>query len=137
MDLQTGLDSKEFLVIYTDGSCIGNPGKGGWAYIAITSDIDIYANGYSEHTTNNIMELTAVIEALTSFSDTNKIHIYSDSQYVINCAQGKWKRKKNIELWEKYDKIASGKTIKFTWVKGHNGNYYNDFVDNLARSTIK
>lgn len=121
------------LTIYTDGSCSPNPGKGGWAFVAILSDSEIHVNGGNKYTTNNIMEMTAVIEALKEFNQVKKFHIYSDSLYVINCAQGKWQRKKNVDLWKKYDSYAQGKDIIFQWVKGHNGDQYNELVDKLAK----
>lgn len=120
------------IVIYTDGSCSPNPGKGGWGYIAVFKDYDVYCNGGEEYTTNNVMEMTGVIEALKEFGDSNNFHIYSDSKYVINCAQGLWRRKANIELWKEYDRYSKGKNIRFTWVKGHNGDHYNELVDKLA-----
>jgi ribonuclease HI len=121
------------LTIYTDGSCSPNPGKGGWAFISIFPECEIHINGKDNNTTNNIMELTAVIEALKEFNKIEKFTIYSDSKYVINCAQGKWQRKKNVNLWKQYDMYSKGKDILFIWVKGHNGNYYNDLVDKLAK----
>lgn len=121
------------LTVYTDGSCSPNPGNGGWGYIAILPDCEIWANDKKVNTTNNVMELTAVIEALKEFSFFQKIHIYSDSKYVINCAEGRFKRNKNLDLWAQYDKYSKGKTIKFTWVKGHNGDRYNELVDKLAK----
>lgn len=121
------------LTIYTDGSCSPNPGKGGWGFIALLTDCELHINGGDRHTTNNIMEMTAVIEALRYFDRMKKFHIYSDSLYVINCAQGKWQRKKNTDLWKKYDTYSKGKDIIFEWVKGHNGNHYNELVDKLAK----
>jgi ribonuclease HI len=84
-------------------------------------------------TTNNKMELTAVIEALKMYSQNINFHIFSDSLYVINCAQGKWKRKANLDFWGEYDKVSRGKNIIFEWVKGHNGDKYNEMVDKLAK----
>jgi ribonuclease HI len=124
------------IIIYSDGSCSPNPGSGGYGWIAVFSTYDIHGSGQEEYTTNNIMEMKAVIEALKNFPDCLKFHIYSDSKYVINCAQGLWQRKKNIELWKEYDTIAKNKTIRFTWVKGHNGDYYNELVDKLAKNLI-
>ena len=120
------------ITLYTDGSCTPNPGKGGWAFIAVFDDFDIEDSGKSENTTNNIMEMTAVIEGLSTFPEEKEFTVYSDSQYVINCAQGKWQRKKNIDLWQKYDKISRNKKITFVWVKGHSGDHYNERVDKLA-----
>ena len=122
------------IIIYTDGSCRPkNPGKGGWGFIALLQECEIHVNGGAEYTTNNVMEITAVIEALREFDNIQKFLIYTDSQYVINCAQGKWERKKNIELWKKYDTYAQGKDIIFEWVKAHNGDHYNELVDKLAK----
>jgi ribonuclease HI len=125
------------LTIYTDGSCRPtNPGPGGWGYIAIFPDCELHINGGSKRTTNNIMEITAIIEALQQLDFAKKLLIYSDSLYVINCAQGKWQRKKNKELWKKYDIYAAGKDIIFKWVKAHNGDYYNELVDILAKQGV-
>jgi len=126
------MSAKKEIVIYTDGSCSPNPGKGGWGYIAVFSDHDIYGSGSEKHTTNNLMEMTAVIEALKEFRRYTHFTIYSDSKYVINCASGVWKRKANLRLWEQYDKYAKGKSISFTWVKGHSGDHYNELVDKLS-----
>lgn len=124
------------LKIYTDGSCSPNPGKGGWAFVALFPDYEVHINDTENKTTNNIMEMTAVIEALKTFKNTKAFHIFSDSLYVINCAQGIWKRKKNLELWGEYDKVANGKDILFEWVKGHNGDFYNELVDKLAKNNL-
>lgn len=127
----------ERLVVYTDGSCSPNPGRGGWAFIAIFEDenniYEFIDFGKEQKTTNNRMELTAVIEALKAFS-AEKFTIFSDSLYVINCAMGKWKKNKNIDLWKKYDKISHEKDIVFIWVKGHSGDKYNEKVDKLAKN---
>jgi ribonuclease HI len=125
------------MIIYTDGSCCPNPGKGGWAYIAVLKDYEIHGNGKSEWTTNNFMEMTAVIEALKDFYEYKDFTIYSDSQYVINCATGKWKRTKNLELWREYDQYSRGKKIHFIWIKAHNGDHYNEMVDKLAKFYMK
>jgi ribonuclease HI len=122
------------LVIYTDGSCSPNPGKGGWAFIALLDGYEFHVNGKNDWTTNNVMEMTAVIEALKEFSTQKRFKIFSDSQYVINCATGKWKRNKNIDLWAEYDLYSKGKMVTFQWVKGHNGDHYNELVDKLAKN---
>lgn len=128
------------LEIYTDGSCLKNPnGPGGWAFIFIEEDGTIFSKSDGEKsTTNNRMELTAVIEAIKFIIDKSKEYkIYSDSQLTINCATGKWKRKKNLDLWEKYDNEIKGKNIIFEWVKAHNGNKYNEIVDKFAYEEAK
>jgi ribonuclease HI len=123
----------ERITIYTDGSCSPNPGKGGWAYLALYKNEEISVYGGDKYTTNNIMELTAVIEAIKDFTEDKYFHIYSDSLYVIKCAQGEWKKIKNLELWNEYDKYSKNKDILYTWVKGHNGDKYNEIVDKLAK----
>jgi len=117
------------LTIYTDGSCSGK--TGGWGAIALCPQ-EVTISGHDPNTTNNRMELTAVIEALKRFPDRKAFLVYSDSQLTINCAQKLWKRNKNLDLWEEYDRIAKNKTIKFEWVKAHNGDYYNEKVNTLA-----
>jgi len=126
--------TETYLTLYTDGSCTPNPGKGGWGCIAVFEDEDVYISGKAECSTNNIMELTAVIEGLKYYKDNKYFKIYTDSLYVLNCATGKWKRTKNLELWKRYDKYSKNKSIIWNWVKGHNGDKYNELVDKLAKS---
>jgi ribonuclease HI len=128
--------------IYTDGSSIPNPGPGGWAFCALTDSSDNspyewHVSGGEPHSTNNRMELTAVIEALNFFPNKKKFHIYSDSQYVIKCATGEYARKKNTDLWKEYEISSHGKKIKWTWVKGHSNDKYNEIVDVLAKQEAK
>jgi ribonuclease HI len=125
--------------IYTDGSCIKNPeGPGGWAFCMHIDKQLFVVSGYDNCTTNNRMELTAVIEAL-KFNDNNEVIIYSDSQYVIKCAKKEFKIKANKDLWSEYDKVVekTGVNIEWVWVKGHSGNYYNDLVDYYANNEAK
>ena len=127
------------LQIYTDGSCISNPnGPGGWAIAIIEDDgYEYYFSDKNSCTTNNRMELTAVIEAVSSIKEKQECIIYIDSQLIINCATGKWKRKANLDLWKEYDTFSKNKTINFEWVKAHNGNKYNEIVDKLAYTEAK
>lgn len=121
--------------LYTDGSCIPNPGKGGWGWVLISNDMEIEENGGKMKTTNNEMEMMAVLEGLSFLENESTkltINIYSDSQYVINCATGKWKRNKNLELWEKLDKLIKKFKINWNWVRGHTGDKYNEIADRLA-----
>jgi ribonuclease HI len=123
--------------IYTDGSCLKNPGgPGGWACLVEKNNEIWSLVGSNPNTTNNRMELQAVIEAL-NFIDNKEIVIFTDSQWVIKCATGKWKRKANIDLWSQYDVSSHGKKIHYIWVRGHNGNKYNEIVDKLAREEAK
>jgi ribonuclease HI len=132
--------------IYTDGSCIGNPGNGGWAAILLMNEKKIKIKGYKKNTTNNQMELTAPIKALKKIPISEKIEIYTDSKYVkigITEWVTKWKKNnwktsskkkvKNIDLWKELDNLNEKYQIKWCWVKGHSGNILNDEVDQLAR----
>lgn len=133
------------VTIYTDGACKGNPGPSGWAfYIAMSNSPDKYAirSGCIAQGTNNIAELTAVIEALSTLKYSCIVDLYSDSMYVINgCTDwlNKWKKNgyvnskkrtiENVELWKRIDYLMSKHSIKFHYVKGHSGDRLNDLVD--------
>ncbi len=123
------------IILYTDGSCMPNPGLGGFGFIFIDpkTSKEWCVNGGEVNTTNNRMEMTAVIEGLKFLKEYSNFKIYSDSTYVINCASGKWKRTKNIDLWEQYIVVSKNKDIEWEWVKAHNGNKYNEMVDKLAK----
>lgn len=116
--------------VYTDGSCLRNPGPGGWAFAVV--DTDTFCSGGEYKTTNNRMELQAVIEALIFLPDQG-LDIYTDSLWVLNCAQGLWKRKANLDLWNEFDRLSKNRTLTWNWVRGHNGDKYNEAVDKLAR----
>jgi ribonuclease HI len=126
--------------IFTDGSCLKNPGgSGGWAFCFIENDKTVFSlYGGEKSTTNNRMELKAVIESLKFIENINENYkINSDSQVTINCAIGKWKRKANLDLWEEFDCVIKNKKVAFNWVKAHNGNKYNELVDKLAYDFAK
>ena len=126
------------MIVYTDGSALGNPGKGGWGFVAIVDEYtEFWIDGGTDNSTNNKMELSAVIEFLSYFPLEKDITIYSDSLYVINCASGMWKRKKNIDLWNKYEEVLRGRHIQWKKVKGHSGDTYNDIADELATNLAK
>ena len=130
------------IIVYTDGSAKGNPGKGGYGIVIMSGkyrkDISV---GY-RLTTNNRMELLAVIVALEMIKQpNNNVMIFSDSKYVIDSIEKKWvfgwqkkgfKGKKNVDLWRRFLKIYPLQNVKFTWVKGHAGNVLNERVDSLA-----
>jgi ribonuclease HI len=119
--------------IYTDGSCLKNPGgPGGWAFALIENNEIWYVSGGEKSTTNNRMEMKAVIEALKFSQNTNYI-IYTDSQLILNCAQKIWKRKSNNDLWEQYESVSIGKNLKWEWIRSHNGDKYNEIVDKMAK----
>ena len=120
--------------VYTDGSCLQNPGPGGWAFLVVLPQGVVEERSGGEFkTTNNRMELQAVIEALLFLPTHKKINIYIDSQLVLQCAQGFWNRKANLDLWALYDQAATGKHLTWHWVRGHSGHPFNGRVDKVAR----
>ena len=139
------------ITIYTDGACSGNPGIGGWGAILLYQEHRKEIYGGDKYTTNNKMELTAVIEALSVLKKENcDIEIYTDSQYVkkgitewlFNWKKNNWKNSKkqevlNRDLWEKLDILTSKHKIEWFWVKGHNNDELNERADELARLGIK
>ena len=135
--------------IYTDGACRGNPGPGGWGALLECENYKKEIKGSSQLTTNNIMELTAVIEALKLIKNPSKIIITTDSTYVKNGITDwihNWKLKgwktankkpvKNKELWQSLDDLSSLHSIKWEWVKGHTGHFGNEKADELANEAI-
>ena len=120
--------------IYTDGACLNNPGPGGWGVIILEKDKKIVFGGNEIETTNNRMELTAVIEGLKQISKGTPVKIFSDSSYVINTMTKNWKRKKNNDLWDALDNQVLSRIIEWNWVKGHSGNTFNEEADKIAYS---
>ena len=132
--------------IYTDGSCIQNPGNGGWAAIMLINNEKKVISGYKKNTTNNQMELMAAIEALKKIPTGQEVQIYTDSKYVKmgitewikKWSQNNWKtsskqKVKNLELWTKLNEISKKHKIKWFWVKGHAGDPINEEADSLAK----
>ena len=124
----------DYINIYTDGACRGNPGPGGWGVIILEKDKKIVFGGNEIETTNNRMELTAVIEGLKQISKGTPVKIFSDSTYVINTMTKNWKRKKNNDLWDALDNQVLSRIIEWNWVKGHSGNTFNEEADKIAYS---
>ncbi len=125
------------ITIYTDGACSGNPGLGGWGVVVIKENgEESYFSGSQEDTTNNRMEIQAVIEGLENSNPDEEIRIFSDSTYVINTLTKNWKRNANHDLWSKLDNLVRGRNIKWNWVKGHSGDKYNDLADELAVKAV-
>ena len=135
--------------IYTDGACRGNPGPGGWAALLLAGGHEREISGAEAQTTNNRMELTAVIRALEALKRPIEGAIYTDSQYVRqgvlqwmpNWKARGWKtadRKpvKNQDLWQALDALTAGHKLEWHWVKGHSGNVGNERVDQLANRAI-
>lgn len=139
------------VTIYTDGACSGNPGPGGWGAILMYHDIKKEISGGKKDTTNNVMELTAVIEALKLLNRPCKVDLYSDSAYVVNAFIKKWtinwqknnwktsdkKDVKNKELWQELLELTTMHKVTFHKVKGHSDSEFNNRCDELARNAIK
>lgn len=131
------ISNGEVSIIYTDGSCLKNPGgPGGWCCCLIDGEELWILSGGEVSSTNNRMELTAVNEALASCPRGECI-IYTDSNLTINCAKGLWKRKSNLDLWDIFDNCSKNIIIQWEWVKGHGNNEFNNLVDELARKEAK
>ena len=123
--------------IFTDGACSGNPGAGGWGALLRHRDTEKELSGAEAETTNNRMELTAVIEALKALKKECNITLYTDSRYVMDgITQWLPNWNKNIDLWQELDSLAGRHEIRWVWVKGHNGHPENERVDKLARDAI-
>ena len=127
--------------IYTDGSCLQNPGPGGWGVLILDKESNWEISGNDAYTTNNKMELQAVIEAI-KFLDKGDLIIHSDSMYVINgitkwinnWIRKDWKKVKNVELWKELYSLTKDRNIEWIWVKAHADNEYNNCVDEIARN---
>ena len=136
------------LNIYTDGACSGNPGKGGWGAVLVYNGIEKEISGAEMHTTNNRMELTAVIKALQLLKEPCEVELTTDSKYVCDAVNKGWvygwekkgwiksdkKPALNVDLWEELLKQLNIHKVTFIWVKGHNGHPYNEKCDKLAVS---
>lgn len=132
--------------IYTDGACSGNPGKGGWGAILVYGKNEKELCGGAKETTNNRMELTAVIEALSALKEPCEVTLATDSKYVCDAINKKWvyswqkngwkkadkKPALNVDLWEKLLPLLEIHKVEFVWIKGHDGHIYNERCDALA-----
>lgn len=137
--------------IFTDGACSGNPGAGGWGAVLRYKTVEKEISGGEAQTTNNRMEMTAVIEALALLKERCKVTLYSDSQYVCNGLAKGWAKKwrangwkksnkepaLNVDLWEKLLQLYDSHTIKVVWIKGHAGHPENERCDRLAVEQAK
>ncbi len=137
--------------IFTDGACSGNPGAGGWGALLRYGGAEKELSGGEAETTNNRMELTAVIESLKALKRICDLTIYTDSRYVMdgvtqwlqNWKKNNWKTSnkkspvKNVDLWQELDRLLSNHRVEWVWVKGHNGHPENERVDKLARDEAR
>jgi ribonuclease HI len=134
------------VIIYTDGACSGNPGPGGWGAILCYKGVEKELSGGEAMTTNNRMELTAVIQALHLLKEPCAVTVYTDSQYISRAITEGWLKKwkaagftkkgglKNAELWRELDELLQVHSVTFQWVKGHADNEHNNRCDRLAVS---
>lgn len=139
-------DLTDDVVIYTDGSCLGNPGPGGWAATILENGQKGGSEakrhkivGGSRDTTNNKMEMQAVIEALKFLHKKHKanltklqIHFFIDSNLIVQTLNCGWKKKKNTDLWAEIERLSAWLNIKWDWIKAHHENNFNNEVDELA-----
>ncbi len=136
--------------IYTDGACLGNPGRGGWGAILLYKEHRKEISGGEKLSTNNRMEMRAVIESLKTLKKLSEVTIYTDSKYVMdgitkwifNWKKNGWKGSdkrpvKNVDLWQELDAEVAKHQIKWVWVKGHSGNKFNEIADVLARTAAE
>ena len=134
------------VIIYTDGACSGNPGPGGWGAVLRYGSAEKEMSGGKAISTNNEMELTAVVEALSALRERCKVKLYSDSSYVVNAinqrwiynwSRNGWKNSKketlpNLTLWQQLYTLLQQQDVEFIWVRGHADNEYNERCDRLA-----
>ena len=136
--------------IYTDGSCSGNPGPGGWAAVILLNDNEFIISGFESNTTNNRMEILAAIKGLKEINSNYKINLYTDSNYLKNGITTwitSWKKNNwinsnkkpvaNQDLWKELDNLNKKLIINWEWVKAHENNFYNNVADKYAVSAMK
>ena len=121
------------LHIYTDGSCEGNPGKGGWAALVLSDDAPQVLSGAEGRTTSNRMEQTAAIKGLEATPAGAQVTVYSDSRYVVATMTRGWKRRVNLDLWERLDDLSASRRVRWQEVRAHVGHPENEFVNALAQ----
>ena len=142
--------AEDVVEIFTDGACKGNPGPGGWGVLLRCRGVEKTLSGGDRHTTNNRMEMLAVIRGLEVLKRPCKVVITTDSQYVMKGITEwmfQWKKRgwttkertpvKNVELWQRIDELSAGHEVQWRWVRGHDGHKDNERVDSLARKAIK
>ena len=139
-------DSKERVHIFCDGACSPNPGKGGWAAILVSGDTERVITGCAPHTTNNRMELTAAVQALSTLPSPCSVTITTDSRYLADCFRRDWlskwqakgwktsqgKKVKNIDLWQKLSGLVQMHDVDWVWVRAHDAHPQNERADALA-----
>ncbi len=139
------------VILFTDGACSGNPGVGGWGAVLMFNNVEKRISGAEKDTTNNRMEMTAVIEGLKCLKEPCEVEVYSDSAYTVNAFENGWiygwqkngfiksdnKQVLNTDLWQKLLELTKVHKVKFIKVKGHSDNKYNNICDKLATDAVK
>ena len=137
---------KKLVRLYTDGACSGNPGPGGWGAILVYKESELELSGYEADTTNNRMELTAVLRGLEALKERCAVEVYTDSRYVADSVSkgwvNDWQRRgwknsqkqepPNRDLWERLLVLLARHEVSFNWIRGHDGHEYNERCDALA-----
>ncbi len=127
--------------IYTDGGCIENPGGiGAWAFVAVAGGQVVHkASGYELVTSNNRMEMTAILEATKWWAEHASeplMAVKTDSMLTLNCGLGRWKRKANLDLWRQWDQLGCS-AMPLEWIKGHSGNVFHDQADQMCTKAMR
>ena len=139
------------VILFTDGACSGNPGVGGWGAVLMFNNVEKRISGAEKDTTNNRMEMTAVIEGLKCLNEPCEVEVYSESAYTVNAFETGWiygwqkngfiksdnKQVLNTDLWQKLLELTKVHKVKFIKVKGHSDNKYNNICDKLATDAVK
>lgn len=137
---------KKHVELYTDGACSGNPGPGGWAAILVYGRHELELGGFEAETTNNRMELTAVVEGLSTLKEPCRVTVTSDSKYVVDSVEKGWledwrakgwrnsqkKTPPNLDLWQRLCDLLVYHDVSFHWIRGHEGHPYNERCDTIA-----
>ncbi len=123
--------------VYTDGSCLGNPGPGGWAAVIVEGSDQRFLSGREKNTTNNRMEMLAAIEGLDAVPAGSAVTIHSDSQYLVKTMTRNWKRNKNNDLWDRLDALSLERRVRWRWVRGHAGHQRNEQANFIALEEAK
>ena len=126
------------LNVYTDGSCLNNPGPGGWGAVVLLDQAEpVRLSGHEADTTNNRMELTAAIKGLEATPAGASVALFSDSQYLVKTMTKNWKRRVNQDLWNQLDSLTASRRVSWHWVQGHSGDHWNEEADRLAFSATR
>ena len=127
------MSNTKSITIYTDGSCLNNPGPGGWGAVILPEQGEpVRVSGHDPDTTNNRMELTAAVKGLEATPTGASVAIFSDSEYLVKTMTRNWKRRVNQDLWNQLDSLVASRDVNWNWVQGHAGDRWNEEADRIA-----